>query len=77
MIEDSIVQHKTVKMNLEMFGNYFLKTTGEFSVKSFNTKYEVVTVGSNLQELYTAMKEILLTKAQDFNENKSGKLVIN
>lgn len=75
IIEDSILLHKTIKINMEMFGNYFLKRTGEFSVKSFNTKYEVVTVGSNLQDLFTSMKEILLTKAQDFNENKSGKLI--
>lgn len=72
IIEDSIIKHKTLKINFELFGNYYLKSTGEFSVKSFNTKNEVVTVATNLGEFYNSMTEILITKAQEFNENKSG-----
>lgn len=72
VIEDYILQHKTLKINFEMFGNYYLKTSGEFSIKSFNTKYEVVTVSTDLAQLYKTFEEILITKTQDFNENKSG-----
>jgi len=74
IIEDSIIKDKTLKLNFELFGNYYLKTTGEFSVKSFNTKNEVITVATNLVELYDSMQEILIAKAQEFNENKSGNL---
>lgn len=74
IIEDSLFEHKALKINFEVFGNYYLKTTGEFSLKSFNTKYEIVTVASDLNLLYDEMVEILITKAQEFNENKSGTL---
>lgn len=75
IIEDSLFQHKALKISFELFGNYYLKTTGEFSIKSFNTKHEIVTVASDLNHLYAAIAEILVTKAQEFNENKSGMLL--
>ena len=74
IIQLHLQRHLAVKANMELFGNYFLKTTGEFSVKSFNTKYEVVTSSTNLQNLYSSFVETLVNKAKDFNENKSGEL---
>ena len=50
----------------------YLKTTEEFSIRSFNTKNEVITVDTDLAELYKSVEEVLITKAQEFNESKSG-----
>lgn len=72
LIEDSIMKHKVLKVNLEVFGNYHLKSSGEFTIKSFNTKNQIVTVATDLGDVFDSMKERLITKAQEFNENKSG-----
>lgn len=65
-------KYTTLKIGLELFGNYFLKTTGEFTVKSFICKFKVVTISTNFNEMYEEFMENLITKATEFNENKSG-----
>lgn len=75
LIESSICQHRLIKVNFEIYGNYFLQRTGEYSIKSFNTKQEVVTTGSKLDDIYNHFTETMITKTKEFNENKSGKIV--
>lgn len=75
IINMNIIKHGSVKVNVELFGKYFLKTSGEYSIKSFNTKNEIATIATNLETLYSTFTEAALTKARDFNENKSGNLI--
>lgn len=72
LVRSDVSRHGSVKMNVELFGNYHLKTSGEYSIKSFNTRNEIVTIATDLNHLYQSFVEKMLTKAREFNENKSG-----
>lgn len=76
LVTSSIYKHGSIKINVELFGYYYLKSSGEFSIKSFNTRNEIITVATNLDQKYDSLKDIVLNKAQEFNENKSGKAFI-
>lgn len=76
LVASNVSTNGAVKMHIELFGNYYLKTSGEYSVKSFNTKNEIVTVATDLNQLYQSFVERVLTKAREFNENKSGMQII-
>lgn len=66
-------QHaRTIKINMELYGRYLLASTKEQDIKSFNSKYVVVTKTTNLDSLYEEFKEVLLKKALEFSERGSG-----
>lgn len=64
---------KAVKVNMEVFGLYYLASSDEYSVKSFNSRDEILTLATNIDTLYDHFQDALVTKAKEFNENKSGR----
>lgn len=75
LIEEHIKVYTTIKVNIELFGLYVLKKTEdviETDIKSFNTKYKVITQSINLNEFLNTWFEVIKTKSEEFNEQNSG-----
>lgn len=65
------LQH-TLKINMVAVGQYFLPSQETISEKSFNTANEIVTVGSDLDDVYQAFVEAMKVQSSEFQEKDSG-----
>lgn len=75
IISRDLAKFLSVKLNFEMFGYYVLQSQDTHDVKSFNSKNVVVTVSTDLHQLYENFSVILDEKASEFQERGSGKLI--
>ncbi|KAJ8930352.1 hypothetical protein NQ314_016849, partial [Rhamnusium bicolor] len=74
------VQENPLKINFELFASYVVSTKKEDDdeacikneVKSFNSKYEIVTISRSLDEIYSHFYNVLKTKSEEFEEQDSG-----
>lgn len=64
--------HQSLKINMVVVGRYFLPSQDVFSEKSFNTCNEIVTEGSNLDDVYLAFVEAMKVQSTEFQERDSG-----
>jgi hypothetical protein len=73
---DLVLEHlKTftaIKVQFEVFGSYVITEKELKDIKSFNTKYKIVTNATDLEELVNSFMEIMDQKMQDFQERDSG-----
>lgn len=67
------VQH-TLKVNMVVVGRYFLATQEVISEKSFNTCNEIITVASDLNDVYQSFVEAMKVQSTEFQERDSGML---
>ncbi|XP_060530461.1 uncharacterized protein LOC132704468 [Cylas formicarius] len=72
LVESNVRRYGNVKVGMELFGNFLLQTKEQEEVKSFNTKYRLVSGNTDLEELYVQFVDILATKASEFQERDSG-----
>jgi len=74
LILNCLDEHNSVKLNFELFGVYSKVTNDEYKkeIKSFNSKYQIVTKGTNLNDLIDKFIETILKKADEFQERDSG-----
>lgn len=65
---------KSFKLNMELFAYYIKPTVDaeDYSLKSFNTKFEVITPTTDKQELFTRFFQKILKKSEEFQERDSG-----
>lgn len=72
LINKTLCEHLSVKVNIELFGVYVLPHREDESeeTKSFNSKFRVISLSTDLDELYQSFCGILLKKAEDFQVNK-------
>lgn len=66
-----------VKVNFGLFGEYLQPTSGERSVKSHLTKAVIINTPNDIQGVYEECCSKMKTKAQEFKEKDSGKLLAN
>lgn len=72
VIQNELKIHKAIKVNLELFGLYYLATSATSEIKSHNTVFEVVTESTNLNILYEKLMGIIHGKLDEFAERDSG-----
>ena len=72
LISHQLSLHKSVKVNVELFGRFLLQSKETLEIKSFNTKNKVITVTSNLLDIYTLFLNEIKEKISIFAENGSG-----
>ena len=72
LIKQSLKIHKSIKVNFEFFVKYLLPKNSEVSLKSFNTKYEVIVLNSDLRYMYTKFVNKLINKCAEFELSESG-----
>lgn len=76
LLERQISKFNSVKVNFELFGYFILETKDLEDIKSFNTANEVVTFGTDLNQLYDQFSTILDEKASEFQERESGTSIL-
>lgn len=74
LIESTLYVHNSIKMNLELYGLYYLLTKENVEIKSFNTMNKIITQGSDLYGLYNDYIDEIKTKMSEFQERNSGKI---
>lgn len=74
LINENLQTHTSIKVNVELFGGYMVEKGDEYKydVKSFNTKNEIITLSTELNNVYKDWIHIIKTKAEDFNDRESG-----
>lgn len=66
-------KHRSIKVNMELFGRFIHQTKKLVEVKSFNTANKVVTEASGIDSIYDDFAQTMETKAEEFEERDSGK----
>lgn len=72
LIRDVIEVQKSLKINMVVVGRYILPSNETISDKSFNTTNEIVTIGSDLDEVYQTFVEAMKVQSTEFQEKDSG-----
>lgn len=72
LIQRKVDTFRSVKVNFELFGYFVLETQDLSEVKSFNTRNEIVTGGTDVGELYDNFIGVLDEKVSEFQERESG-----
>lgn len=73
IVKKYLQQFIALKINVELFSIYAKPETDATETKSFNTKNEVITQSTNLDDVFDQFKQDVITKAGNFNERGSGK----
>ncbi|KAJ8951715.1 hypothetical protein NQ318_012565 [Aromia moschata] len=71
-INGYIQQHHALKINFELFGLYIIPEKELSDIKSFNTRNKIVTISTDLHEMYDLFEEEMVSKAAEFQERDSG-----
>lgn len=72
IIENSLHKFKSVKMNFELFALYSQPSKDLQEMKSFNTKYVIITLNRNLENIFENFFDIIDRKMGEFQERDSG-----
>lgn len=72
VIKTELNKHKVIKVNIELFGLYYLPTSKLSEIKSHNTAFEVVCESTNITQLYEKLMGIIHGKLDEFAERDSG-----
>lgn len=72
LVNESLKVYKSLKLNFELYVSYILPKNNESSLKSFNTKYEVVFQNSDLLSIYNACVLKMINKCSEFELCESG-----
>lgn len=65
----------SIKVNFELFGEYVQQATGRRDIKSHLTKAVVITSPDQINEIFQQQRRVIQKKAQDFEDNESGKFL--
>lgn len=74
LISEVLRIQQSLKINMVVVGRYFLPSKEVVDEKSFNTSNEIVTVGSDLEEVYNSFVEVMKAQSTEFQEKDSGML---
>ncbi|XP_045777884.1 uncharacterized protein LOC123875870 [Maniola jurtina] len=72
IINNSLKRFQSVKLNFELFVFFYLSKTGEKQLKSFNTKYSIISKGTDVHELYLKTINTFEKKISEFQHRESG-----
>lgn len=74
LISTILQVQQSLKINMVVVGRYFLPAKEVVDEKSFNTSNEIVTVGSELEDVYNSFVEVMKVQSTEFQEKDSGML---
>lgn len=61
--------YHSIKTNIELFCTYVLPTRGDREIKSFNTKFQEITLSSNVPTIYNSFSSRINTRSEEFQVN--------
>lgn len=66
-----LITYPVIKVNMELYGVYILPSSNTQEVKTFNTKYSIITPNTDLNVFLHEYNDKILQKASDFSESGS------
>lgn len=72
LIKQTLTKHVSIKVNLELFITYYLPKNDEKSLKSFNTRYDIIFQSTDILHSYESFVEKLICKCSEFELSESG-----
>lgn len=75
LIREEIRKHRSIKVNLELFGLFVHQVKELREIKSFNTANKILNEGSDLNSIYDDFAGNIESKAIEFQERESGKSI--
>lgn len=72
LLKNSLLNHTNVKVNMELYGAYLLPSDESQDIKSFNSRYSIVSMQTDLDELFNVFQQVLVSKSCRFREKNSG-----
>lgn len=72
LVDSILGVHDTIKMNLELFGLYYLMSKENVEIKSFNTRNKIINHGSDIYKMFEDYMNEIITKMSEFQERDSG-----
>lgn len=72
LISEYIQNHHSLKVNMELFGLYVIPEKDMRDIKSFNTENQIINISKNLSQVFDDFKDVMLSKASEFQERDSG-----
>ena len=72
LVGKNVEKHMNLKIGMELFGRFLLQSNEEMEIKSFNSRFQMVSGDTDLEELFVQFRDILDKKASEFEEKESG-----
>ncbi|XP_074026191.1 uncharacterized protein [Leptinotarsa decemlineata] len=72
LLESAIRIHKSIKVNMEVFGNYILQAQDSRDTKSFNSQNKIVDQSSDLNAVFDGFRDVIVAQTIEFQERDSG-----
>lgn len=72
LVEGLLNVHRSMKVNVELYGLYYLGGKENVEVKSFNTRNKIITEGTSLYEAWGEYVDEMSNKMSEFQERDSG-----
>uniref|UniRef100_A0A6P7G7M8 Uncharacterized protein LOC114336797 isoform X1 n=1 Tax=Diabrotica virgifera virgifera TaxID=50390 RepID=A0A6P7G7M8_DIAVI len=72
LIEQEVEKHATVKINMEVFAVYVIPEKDMSDIKSMNTKNKLITICSDLNNIFKDFTDEIFNKASEFQEKESN-----
>ena len=74
LIDEVLQIQNSIKVNMVVVARYFLASQDVLDEKSFNTTNAIVTLGSDLDDVYQSFVAAMKTQSTEFQEKDSGML---
>ena len=76
LVGKNVEKHVNLKIGMELFGRFLLQSNEEMEIKSFNSRFQMVSGDTDLEELFAQFRDILDKKATEFAEKESGVYIV-
>ena len=76
LVGRNVEKHVNLKIGMELFGRFLLQSNEEMEIKSFNSRFQMVSGDTDLEELFAQFRDILDKKATEFAEKESGVYIV-
>lgn len=72
LLENVLKAHLAIKVNMELFAQYFLPTQECSDIKSFNTSNKIVDRSTDLSFVVDIFADMMISQTSEFQERDSG-----
>ncbi|XP_050516477.1 uncharacterized protein LOC126891343 [Diabrotica virgifera virgifera] len=72
ILSEYLDQHTALKVNCELFAMFYKPDNGISDIKSMNTSNKIITLSSDISDVYDDFAEAILTQASEFQEKDSN-----
>lgn len=76
LIKIELEKHRNIRVNMELFAEYLLQVVEKSEVKSFNSKFIALHLGSDLNETVDNLFDVIKRKMCEFADRDSGTLLL-